>query len=345
MALQIQYRRDTAANWTSANPVLLSGEVGYETDTKRIKVGDGTTAWSDLSYWVKTMPNGNLVGDTDTQTLTNKTINLTNNTLTATSAQIQDAVSDETGSGALVFGTSPSIASPTIDSPTITGNGTASFSSMTAPIGGGFKNMVVYTTGTGATWTLPNELQVTGGAFRVTLVGGGGSGGGTAATIGQCGGGGGSGGVVISYQTYVAGQNTMTYTVGAGGAKAAVTVAGNAGGASSIVYNGVTVTAGGGGGGPLAATTGPGTGGTATGGTLNIPGCPGGYGGTTAATTAIYNAGGDTPLGYGFGGRMHNGTASVAGVGYGSGGSGAHNAVATASAGAAGAGGLIIIEY
>lgn len=50
MANRIQYRRDTAANWTAANPVLALGEPGWETDTKKRKVGDGTTAWASLSY-------------------------------------------------------------------------------------------------------------------------------------------------------------------------------------------------------------------------------------------------------------------------------------------------------
>jgi len=50
MANRIQYRRDTAANWTAANPVLALGEPGYETDTKRRKVGDGATAWNSLGY-------------------------------------------------------------------------------------------------------------------------------------------------------------------------------------------------------------------------------------------------------------------------------------------------------
>jgi len=50
MADQIQLRRDTAANWTSANPILASGEFGLETDTDQFKVGDGTTAWTSLGY-------------------------------------------------------------------------------------------------------------------------------------------------------------------------------------------------------------------------------------------------------------------------------------------------------
>ncbi len=47
---QFQFRRDTAANWTTNNPVLLSGELGIETDTKQIKIGDGVTTWTSLAY-------------------------------------------------------------------------------------------------------------------------------------------------------------------------------------------------------------------------------------------------------------------------------------------------------
>jgi hypothetical protein len=48
---RIQLRRDTAANWATANPVLLQGEVGLETDTDKFKIGDGTSAWNVLSYY------------------------------------------------------------------------------------------------------------------------------------------------------------------------------------------------------------------------------------------------------------------------------------------------------
>ena len=109
MADIIQIRRDTAANWTSANPILAQGELGLETDTSKIKAGDGSTAWTSLGYLINTggyasysdatanftgtLQNGgsNVVVDTDigvtvqgydantttstnTQTLTNKTI-------------------------------------------------------------------------------------------------------------------------------------------------------------------------------------------------------------------------------------------------------------------------------
>jgi hypothetical protein len=46
----IQLRRDSAADWTSNNPTLAAGEEGYETDTLKRKVGDGSTAWNSLAY-------------------------------------------------------------------------------------------------------------------------------------------------------------------------------------------------------------------------------------------------------------------------------------------------------
>jgi Major tropism determinant N-terminal domain len=50
MATQIKLRRDTAANWTSANPTLGSGEPGFETDTGKLKIGDGSSNWVTLGY-------------------------------------------------------------------------------------------------------------------------------------------------------------------------------------------------------------------------------------------------------------------------------------------------------
>jgi hypothetical protein len=47
---KIQIRRDTAANWTSTNPTLASGEIGFETDTNKLKIGTGSTAWTSLVY-------------------------------------------------------------------------------------------------------------------------------------------------------------------------------------------------------------------------------------------------------------------------------------------------------
>jgi hypothetical protein len=52
MAVKIQLRRGTAAQWTSANPTLSEGEFGLETDTLNAKIGDGLTAWNSLAYFV-----------------------------------------------------------------------------------------------------------------------------------------------------------------------------------------------------------------------------------------------------------------------------------------------------
>jgi hypothetical protein len=92
----IQIRRGTASQWTSANPTLASGEQGFETDTGKVKIGNGSTAWTSLAYigagTVTSITAGTgLSGGTitttgtiaidstvatltDTQTLTNKTL-------------------------------------------------------------------------------------------------------------------------------------------------------------------------------------------------------------------------------------------------------------------------------
>ena len=50
MAIQIQLRRDTSAQWSANNPVLLDAEVGVETDSGKFKIGDGSSTWSALPY-------------------------------------------------------------------------------------------------------------------------------------------------------------------------------------------------------------------------------------------------------------------------------------------------------
>ena len=51
MADRIQIRRDLAINWAAANPTLAQGEIGYETDAKKMKFGNGSTAWNSLPYF------------------------------------------------------------------------------------------------------------------------------------------------------------------------------------------------------------------------------------------------------------------------------------------------------
>jgi hypothetical protein len=57
MAVRIQLRRDTAANWVSANPVLRAGEIGIETDTLKFKIGTGAT-WTATPNYANVTPSG-----------------------------------------------------------------------------------------------------------------------------------------------------------------------------------------------------------------------------------------------------------------------------------------------
>jgi hypothetical protein len=56
MATRMQQRRGTAAQWISSNggdgPILNAGEIGWESDTNKFKIGDGVTYWDDLKYFV-----------------------------------------------------------------------------------------------------------------------------------------------------------------------------------------------------------------------------------------------------------------------------------------------------
>ena len=51
MATRMQQRRGTAAQWTSADPILAAAEIGFETDTGKFKIGNGSSVWSALSYF------------------------------------------------------------------------------------------------------------------------------------------------------------------------------------------------------------------------------------------------------------------------------------------------------
>lgn len=48
---RVQLRHDSSTNWTTANTKLLSGEIGVETDTGRMKLGNGLTNWNLLPYF------------------------------------------------------------------------------------------------------------------------------------------------------------------------------------------------------------------------------------------------------------------------------------------------------
>ena len=51
MGVRIQLRNDLATNWVTKNPILAQGEIGIETDSRKLKIGDGTTTWNHLIYY------------------------------------------------------------------------------------------------------------------------------------------------------------------------------------------------------------------------------------------------------------------------------------------------------
>jgi len=67
---RILLRRDTSSNWTSGNAVLAAGEVGYETNTGKFKIGNGSTAWTSLAYSVTTNLAASVLNDLGDVTIT-----------------------------------------------------------------------------------------------------------------------------------------------------------------------------------------------------------------------------------------------------------------------------------
>jgi hypothetical protein len=63
MATRMQQRRGTGTQWTTANPVLAAGEIGFETDTNQFKMGDGVNVWSSLTYFIDTTSLSTSLGD------------------------------------------------------------------------------------------------------------------------------------------------------------------------------------------------------------------------------------------------------------------------------------------
>ena len=72
MTWTIKLKRGTATEWTSGNPTLENGEPGYETDTGKIKYGDGSTAWISLPYFTVSGAGGGSYTDTSVDTHLNQ---------------------------------------------------------------------------------------------------------------------------------------------------------------------------------------------------------------------------------------------------------------------------------
>lgn len=101
---QIRLRRDTSANFTSKNPVLGNGEPAYETDTKKLKIGDGTTAYNSLDYFAggggstfEVVQPLKLVDGTLTLQIDEQTIQVQNGKLVANLDELGNEVNDLSG--------------------------------------------------------------------------------------------------------------------------------------------------------------------------------------------------------------------------------------------------------
>lgn len=72
MASKIQFRRDTTANWTTRNPVLSAGELGYDLTLKQFKIGDGVTAWNTLTFFTTGSGGGTATVQSDSDWITRR---------------------------------------------------------------------------------------------------------------------------------------------------------------------------------------------------------------------------------------------------------------------------------
>ena len=148
MPTKIQLRRDTAADWTSNNPTLSAGEFGWESDTNRFKIGDGSAAWASLAYadTLKTLGdilvNGSTIsapsnGDLTLTTSGTGNINLGEFIVNGTTLSSSDSSSININEGLIVDGT-------------LNASGQATLSGLAYPTSDGSANQFLKTDGSGA---------------------------------------------------------------------------------------------------------------------------------------------------------------------------------------------------
>ena len=144
---QIQVRRGTAAQWTSTNPTLAAGEWGYETDTGKAKIGNGSTAWTSLSYF----------GGSGTVTSMTAGTGLSGGTITTSGTIAIDTATT------VDLSTAQTLTNKTLTTPTITqGQATPTFSTnaYTLVAGDAGKLLLASNSSTAGTVNVPTNASV-----------------------------------------------------------------------------------------------------------------------------------------------------------------------------------------
>jgi len=160
--VRLQLRADTAANWTAANPTLLANEVGLETDTKKLKVGNGSSAWNSLAYFPSIVSGGTVlgnleIGSTGTLTFEGSTADGFETTLAVTNPTADRTITLPNQSGTVVVSGNASIVNADI---------AANAEIAVSKLANGTANQVIVTDGTNVSWsddlTLAGNLTVNG---------------------------------------------------------------------------------------------------------------------------------------------------------------------------------------
>jgi hypothetical protein len=94
MATRMQQRRGTAQQWTTANPRLAAGEIGFETDTGKFKVGDDVNFWDDLAYFVNSDDLSGELGGYATEGFVTDTINTAVSDLVGGAPEVLNTLSE-----------------------------------------------------------------------------------------------------------------------------------------------------------------------------------------------------------------------------------------------------------
>lgn len=161
--VRLQLRADTAANWTSVNPTLLNGELGLETNTNKIKIGDGSTAWNSLAYFPFVVSGGTVtgnleIGTTGTLTFEGSTADGFETTLAVTNPTADRTITLPNQSGTVIVSGNASIVNADISA-------TAEIAVSKLADGAARQVLQTDSAGTGVEWTdsldLPGTLDVT----------------------------------------------------------------------------------------------------------------------------------------------------------------------------------------